>query len=159
MCVDQVSLNITTATKTVTRTFTVTPTITRTYTITPTLTVTPTATPSATITPTYTPSLTATPYFAPPGEAMAFPNPVTKGNQVFFSYSLTEPANIMVDIYNLAGVRVAHLEDRNRPALYSQAASWDITGVAPGIYLYKVTTDSITGKKTVSKVKKLVIAR
>jgi hypothetical protein len=158
LLVKNVSLLIVTATKTITPTTTPTYTITPTRTITLTPTATMTRTPTYTITPTSTHTLTVTPYFAPIGEAITYPNPAT-GNQVKFMYSMTEAGNVMIDVFNMAGIRVAHLEDRNKQGKFNQVTTWDITSLAPGVYVYKVTMDSFTGNHTVSKLNRIVVAK
>lgn len=155
---DKISLLVITATKTTTPTITPTPTVTPTRTITKTFTITPTITPTYTITPTISPTSTITPYAVPGGEAMAFPNPAA-GDSVTFMYSLGEPADIDVDVYNVLGRKVAHLEDKNQAGLINRRTTWDIRGVAPGVYLYQVTVKTLSGQVTKLKLKRLVIAK
>lgn len=156
--IDDVSLDIITATKTITPTITPTRTVTRTPTITPTRTISPTITVTSTISPTITPTPTITPYAVPGGETVVFPNPAA-GNSVTFMYSLGEPADVSVDVYNVLGLKVAHLEDRNQAGLINRRTTWDISGVAPGVYLYQVTIKTLSGQMTRLKMQRLVITK
>lgn len=155
---DAVSLDVITATASPTPTITPTRTVTRTPTITPTFTITPTITVTSTISPTISPTPTITPYAVPGGEAVAFPNPAA-GDSVTFMYSLGEPADIDVDVYNVLGRKVAHLEDKNQAGLINRRTTWDISGVAPGVYLYQVTIKTLSGQMTRLKMKRLVITK
>lgn len=155
---DDVSLDVITATPSPTPTITPTRTITRTFTITPTRTITPTVTMTSTISPTISPTPTITPYAVPGGEAVAFPNPAA-GDSVTFMYSLGEPADIDVDVYNVLGRKVAHLEDKNQAGLINRRTTWDISGVAPGVYLYQVTIKTLSGQMTRLKMQRLVITK
>jgi hypothetical protein len=156
--VDDVSLLCTIATKTPTPTITPTMTISPTLTITPTVTITPTITQTYTQTPTFTPSLTMTPWMVAAGDVIAFPNPAT-GSVVNFMYSPTAVSNVKINIYNLAGLRVARLEDSNKGTTGSQITTWKIQNVAPGVYLYSLTMESAGGSSLTTKMKKLVITR
>ncbi len=160
MFLDDVSLIVvTTATKTATPT--ISPTRTPTSTITQTLTITQTSTitPTYTITPTPMPTSTVTPWILPvEAEAVAFPNPTT-GDQVKFMYSLSEPARIFIDIYNLAGFKIAHLEEKQQPRQSNLVTTWDIRDVAPGVYLYKISFGTLDGRRRTGKIKRLVVAR
>ncbi len=160
MFLDDVSLIvITTATKTATPTISATstpsPTITKTLTITPTRTITPTYT----ISPTLVPTSTVTPWSLPvEAEAMVFPNPAT-GDRVKFMYSLSEPAHVFIDIFNLAGFKIAHLEEKQQPAQSNLVTTWDIQKVAPGVYLYQISFETLGGRRRTGEIKKIVVAR
>ncbi len=156
--VDDVSLNCITATPTWTPTLTRTPTITRTRTATPTITLTATISPTPTISATITPTVTVTPVLVAPGRAVVFPNPAG-GDTVNFQYTLEHPAKVTIDVFNLMGFRVAHLEDPGRPAGGNQVTTWDIRNVAPGVYFYRLALEAPDGRRTEFERKKIVIAR
>jgi hypothetical protein len=158
MLVDNVALWCYTATKTVTPTYTATPTITKTATISPTITVTSTITPTLTITPTITQTLTNTPWVVKGGDVTVYPNPAN-GGQMNFLYSPAAASHVKIDVYNLAGLKVAHLEDTNKAGAANQVTTWKIANVAPGVYLYQLTLEDINGISTTSKMKKLVITK
>jgi len=158
MHLDNISLDVITATKSATPTITLTFTKTFTYTITPTYTVTPTITPTYTITPTITKTMTITPWPVPGGDAIAFPNPAS-GDQVTFMYSLGAPADISIEIYNLRGYKVAHLEDNNKSAQINRKTTWDIRHIAPGVYLYQVIVKSTDGRISKNRMRRVVITK
>lgn len=155
---DDVSLNVITATITPTPTYTITPTVSQTATISPTNTITPTITETATITPTISPTPTTTPWAVPGGDVIVFPNPAA-GDSVTFMYSLGEPSDVDIDVYNLLGYKVAHLEDKNKAALINRRTTWSIKDLAPGVYLYQVTIRSQSGQVQKNKIRRLVITK
>lgn len=160
MLVDDVSLitgpiATATATPTITKTNTPSPTPTFTSTITPTWTVTPTIS----ITPSVTKTITLTPWFVQPGNIAAYPNPAN-GNQVRFIYTTQQAiTSTTIVIYNLAGLKVSTLTDGPKPAGINQLTTWDISNVAPGVYLYRLTVEADGGYKHQTKFKKLVITK
>jgi hypothetical protein len=156
--IDNCSLPCTTATKTATPTMSPTFTITKTSTITLTPTPTPTITVTFTITPTITKTLTITPVVIPAGEITAYPNPAM-GSVINFMYSPTAVSNVKIDIYNLAGMKVAHLEDKNKGTTNNQVTSWNIQNVASGVYLYTLSLEGADGTMTTTKMKKVVISK
>lgn len=147
-----------TASPTATPTFTFTPTWTPTVTVTPTYTITPTISATYTITRTVTKTRTITPVAVLPSDAVAYPNPAT-GSKVVFMYTPPyDMATIQIRIFNLAGMRVAVLDDGQKPLMDNQTTTWNIAGVAPGIYLYQVVFTAPGGRTTESKFKKLVVS-
>ncbi len=156
--IDKISLDVITATKTNTPTITPTYTETPTLTITPTFTITPTITQTRTITPTITLTATVTPWAVPSGDVIVYPNPAA-GDSVTFMYSLGEPADVNIDVYNLLGYKVAHLEDKNKPGLINRKTTWDIKDLAPGVYLYQVLIRTQSGQVQKNKIQRLVITK
>lgn len=160
LLVDDVSLivnSIATATQTCTHspTSTHSPTITKT----PTLTITRTITPTCTITPSITQTVTLTPWHVQEGKVIAYPNPAN-GNEVRFVYSAFQAMNaVQIDIYNLAGLKVATLKDGPKSEEINHETTWAINEVAPGIYLYRLTLEADGGYKSETKFKKLVITK
>jgi hypothetical protein len=84
------------------------------------------------------------------------PNPAT-GKVVNFGYSLNAPAHVYIDIFNLMGYRVAHLEDKNQAGQANRITTWNIRNVAQGVYFYKVILEDSSGKRTELKTERLVI--
>jgi len=149
-----------TVTSTATPTATVTPTVTRTATATvsATHTATPSVTPTATISATYTvtPTITTTSTPVPLEKVAAYPQPAT-GDRVYFYYPLRQPGRVYIEIYNVAGEKVATLQDEKASAGNGRTA-WDIGRVAPGIYLYRVQIES-AGQAQITGWQKLVIVK
>ncbi len=102
---------------------------------------TPTASPTPTLTPLEaTPTVTVTPTRAVDFhglKALAFPQPGR--NQITFMFDLKERTQVKIEIYNLAGERVARLEGdltETTPVLI-----WNSRPVASGIYLSRIFWD------------------
>jgi hypothetical protein len=168
-----------TATSTATPSYTVTPTRTVTPTATPTGSPTRSATPthSATTSPTVTPTHTATdtptptvtrtitPYFSPTvsptpiaptlAEIIAYPQPAA-GDTLFFGFTLPFPGQVKIEIFNILGEKVKTLEDKGEAGFWNGA--WNLRGVAPGVYLYRVHLEGIKDTYR-SGWKKLVVVK
>ncbi len=137
---------------------TVTPSITRTSTATPTYTNTPPDTPTATPTITPTPSITPTltPYAPGKDEVITYPSPA-RGPDIWFYYHVAGPAKVRIEIYNVLGEKCKVLEDQAAGAGYCRTR-WDITAVAPGVYLYRLSMETSRGVREY-EVRKLVIVK
>jgi hypothetical protein len=117
-----------------------------------------TRTATATITPTYISTLTATitPFTTDPNLVVAYPVPA-KGPQAWFPFYLAGAGRAQIHIYNVAGENVATLtEEYAAPG--RKYKSWDIRGVAPGVYLYRITMEDTSGSRT-SDLKKMIVVR
>lgn len=154
-----------TFTQTYTRTRTVTPSYTRTTTPSPTSTITPshtdtqtlTVTCTKTLTCTRTPTTTLTPWAVTAGEVVAYPNPA-RGGRVSFQYTLAAESRVRVEIYNLAGFRVANLEDSHQSGGINRITTWNLQGVAPGVYTYRLLFETPGGERSETRLKKLIVA-
>ncbi|MBD3348356.1 MAG: T9SS type A sorting domain-containing protein [Candidatus Eisenbacteria bacterium] len=83
------------------------------------------------------------------------PNPFRAGTSI--AYGLPRPSDVRIDVYNVAGRRVATLVDREMPAGW-HTASWDGrdsggNAVAAGMYFYRIDA----GTRTASR--KMVLVR
>lgn len=147
-----------TPSRTSTSTFTATPTSTRTptYTVSPTITQTSTVTTTATPTGTPTASATLTALVIGDKEVLAYPAPA-RGNEVWFYYLADGPGKAQIEIYNVVGEKVAMLEVPVAAAGY-QTTRWDISHLAPGVYVYKAKLQSARGVKK-SNVYKLSVIK
>ncbi len=111
---------------------------TPTSTITPTMTVTPRSitTPTSTITPTVTAISTVaqTPYHINifSSVILAYPNPAH--DKVNFALQDPDIDKVVIDIYNLAGDRIAQIKEANP----GRSITWQATNISPGIYLVQV---------------------
>lgn len=79
-----------------------------------------------------------------------YPNPA-KGDAVTFKFLLSDKAGVSIDVYNVAGEKVAALSRGNCPAGVTSEIVWDIKNIASGVYVYKVKAESASGSKTVTK--------
>lgn len=147
-----------TRTPTPTRTFTPTRTHSPTFTISPTSTVTPTITLTSTPSPTViaTATTTPSPFVLSAETVLAYPVPAT-GDELWFSYSTSGPADATIDIHAVTGERVHSLSDQ-APAAGVRRVRWDITGVAPGVYLYRLLL-RYPDKSIASKFEKFVVIK
>jgi hypothetical protein len=64
-----------------------------------------------------------------------YPNPFNASTTI--RYNLTETSNVVIDIYNLLGSKIATLQDGEQSAGQHQVI-WDASDVASGTYFYKV---------------------
>ncbi len=141
-----------TFTPTATTTPTLSVTTTHTQTITPTSSYNQTSTITPTQTQTHTPihTLTSTQttsgwpsYITLDRDVIAYPNPAR--GRVIFAWEEAGVDKINIDIYEIAGNRVAALQQSSPP---SNTLIWDVGDLAPGIYLYRI---SITKNGVVKK--------
>ena len=68
-------------------------------------------------------------------------NPVTR-----IKYQLPEVCHVTLEVYNLAGQKVATLVDGLQEA-GTWAVPWDATGIASGVYFYRLSTDGATATR------------
>jgi hypothetical protein len=87
---------------------------------------------------------------------VAYPQPAS-GNRVYFWYALEGPAKVGIEVYNVSGERAAAWEEDHAGTGYARS-TWDLTGVAPGVYLYRLRFESAKGTRT-TEWKKLVIVK
>lgn len=163
-----------TKTFTVTWTFTTTPTITHTYTCTPSSTISPTPTISPTVTQTKTATITRTitetvtrtvtitqtgtmtPYVLANTEVICYPAPAV-GREAWFYYHVTKPSDVKIEIFNVLGEKALVLADHHDELGYRRTR-WDISAVATGVYLYRLSITNADGTQT-SGFKKMMIVK
>ena len=76
---------------------------------------------------------------------------------MYFYYPLEGPAQVKIEIYNVAGEKVVVLEE-DQAAPGAGRTAWDIRDIAPGIYLYRIRFEYASGSRTTGW-KKLVIVK
>lgn len=79
-----------------------------------------------------------------------YPNPA-KGDSLTFKFYLAYKAYVRIDIYNVAGEKVARLEQPNCPAGSVTELVWNIKNIASGVYQYRVEATSASGSKSLIK--------
>lgn len=85
------------------------------------------------------------------GESVyTYPNPA-KGDTVTFKFYLADKAYVSVDVFNVAGEKVARLEKPNCPAGIVSELAWSVKNIASGVYQYKLEARSASGTKSVMK--------
>lgn len=161
-----------TQTRTATATVSATPTISETHTVSPTSTDTPiasathtgTATGTATRTVTCTGTVSLTPTVtptggyaqAPAGESYVYPQPAADVLNII--YSIDSTADVMIYVYNAAGMPVADFINTSMPG-GSNKAVLDISGFARGVYYYVIRTKDLSGKTVNFKPDKFLVLK
>lgn len=79
-----------------------------------------------------------------------YPNPAT-GTTLSFKYYLGDKADVVIDIYNVAGELIARLEQQNNPAGIVSDIAWNISGIASGTYIYRIEARSDSKTKSIKK--------
>jgi len=79
-----------------------------------------------------------------------YPNPFNPKTDIRFS--LPQPANVRLEIFNIIGQKVATLVDRHMSA-GSHSVTWDGSSVASGIYLYRLQAGDVVVSKKMMLVK------
>ncbi len=67
------------------------------------------------------------------GSVRVYPNPL-HGDQVTVRFVLGQPADILLDAYDLTGRRVASLQTRGTPGAGGNEVLWNLAGLSPGLY-------------------------
>jgi len=79
-----------------------------------------------------------------------YPNPAT-GGKLNFKYYLGDNADVTVDVYNIAGELIAHLANPGGQAGLFSEIEWNMSGIASGVYIYRVEAKSASGSKDIKK--------
>ena len=87
-------------------------------------------------------------------EVYTYPNPAT-GDTVTFKVRVAYKSYVKVDVYNVAGEKVAALEKADCPAGQASELVWNIRGIASGVYVYRLEAQSSAGSRSV--IKKLAV--
>lgn len=87
----------------------------------------------------------------------SYPNPAT-GNTVTFKFLLGDDSAISINVYNVAGQRIAHLEGSGLGGVASEIA-WDTIGIASGTYIYQLEARARRTGKMEMISKKLAIVK
>ena len=84
------------------------------------------------------------------GAVYTYPNPA-RGDSLTFKFYVAYKASVAIDVYNVAGEKVARLTKENCPAGLTSEIAWNIRDIASGVYVYRVQAESASGRKTVTK--------
>lgn len=84
------------------------------------------------------------------GEVYTYPNPST-GDTLTFKFRPSYKAHVSIEIYNVAGEKVAVLEKANCPGGAVSEIAWGIRNIASGVYIYSLKAESAAGSKRVTK--------
>jgi outer membrane protein assembly factor BamB len=83
-------------------------------------------------------------------EVYTYPNPA-RGDTVTFKFRVAHKAYVRVEVYNVAGEKVASLQKADCPAGQASEIAWDVRGIASGVYVYRLEAQSSVGDKSVTK--------
>lgn len=83
-------------------------------------------------------------------EVYTYPNPA-RGDTVTFKFRVAHKAYVRVEVYNVAGEKVASLQKADCPAGQASEIAWDVRGIASGVYVYRLEAQSSVGNKSVTK--------
>ena len=83
------------------------------------------------------------------GAVYTYPNPA-KGDTLTFKFYLADKASVTIDVYNVAGEKVAALSKSNCPAGMTSEIVWSVKNAASGVCVYRVQAQSFR-LKTVTK--------
>ncbi|MBZ0201312.1 MAG: T9SS type A sorting domain-containing protein, partial [Ignavibacteriaceae bacterium] len=85
-----------------------------------------------------------------------FPNPFNPATKI--KYSLPVSSSVNVSVYNSLGELVSELVNKSQPAGYYEL-NFNASGLASGIYIYKIEALSIDGLKNFSDIKKMMLVK
>ena len=83
--------------------------------------------------------------------AAPYPNPFR--DQTRFAVTVQQPQRVRVEVYDLLGRRVAQLFDGMLTAQHRRDFVFDATGLATGLYVYRVSGETFDRQGTVMRVK------
>ncbi len=83
-------------------------------------------------------------------EVYSYPNPA-RSDTLTFKFRTAYKSNVTIDVYNIAGEKVARLEKSDCPAGLTSEIVWNIRRIASGVYQYKVEAESAAGSKFLIK--------
>lgn len=72
----------------------------------------------------------------------AYPNPLAKQTTVTFNV-VTEEAHVSLDLFNVSGARIQNIYTGPAKALYEYALNFDASGIAPGVYFFRLTGSNV----------------
>ena len=79
-----------------------------------------------------------------------YPNPA-KGGILTFKFKPAYEAFVKIDVYNVAGEKVAKFEKAGCQAGVTSEIQWNIENIASGVYIYIVEAASAAGSKKITK--------
>jgi photosystem II stability/assembly factor-like uncharacterized protein len=85
-----------------------------------------------------------------------YPNPFNPTTLI--KYSLPFNSNVKIDVYNTLGEKVKELLNEQRNA-GSYSVSFNSTGLASGVYFYKIVATSLDSKSEFRDIKKMVLVK
>ena len=87
---------------------------------------------------------------------MCYPNPIRA--QATIGYSVTSGCHVNIGVFDIAGKRVRQLLNGTTETGYHEVV-FNVSGVAPGIYLCRMTATTLSGETLFTKVIRLEVMR
>ncbi|MCP4228993.1 MAG: T9SS type A sorting domain-containing protein [bacterium] len=91
-------------------------------------------------------------------KVFAFPNPCYDDKTRFYFY-VTEPSNIVVEIYDLKGRLVGELSGNSDGYDLDSFLEWNASGVAPGVYIFSLSANAASSSVTCNVRKRFALLR
>ncbi len=92
-----------------------------------------------------------------------YPNPFNSSTTFTFQHNLTQPVDVKINIYTIAGRKVQELEEKNINEkfvkIYWNGTDGDSDQMANGTYLYKLIVNTTNGEFTQSVIGKMAIIK
>ncbi len=92
-----------------------------------------------------------------------YPNPFNSSTTFTFQHNLTQPVDVKINIYTIAGRKVQQLEEKNINEkfvkIYWNGTDGDGDQMANGTYLYKLIVNTTNGEFTQSVIGKMAIIK
>ncbi len=85
-----------------------------------------------------------------------YPNPFNPSTVI--SYSLPSDSKVKLQVFNALGEVITTLVDETRNAGV-QTIKWNASNLASGVYLYRISAESISDSKKFSSVKKMILMK
>jgi hypothetical protein len=85
-----------------------------------------------------------------------FPNPFNPTTTIY--YDLPSESKVTIGVYDILGREVAKIVNETEPAGY-QSVRWDARNVASGAYIYRMIAQPLSGARSWTNVKKMVVLR
>ncbi len=85
-----------------------------------------------------------------------YPNPFNPSTMI--NYALAFSSNVRIEIYNVLGQKVRELLNEQKNAGY-YSVNFNTTGLASGVYLYRIEAKSLDGKSEYRDTKKMMLLK
>ena len=79
-----------------------------------------------------------------------YPNPA-RGDTLTFRFLPADNSDVTIDVYNVAGEKVARLAKDSCPGGVTSEIVWRVANVASGVYVYRLEARSPSGTKSITK--------
>jgi len=85
-----------------------------------------------------------------------YPNPFNPSTKI--NYAIPMESKVKIQVFNILGEVVTTLVDQVVPA-GNHSLKWDASNLTSGVYLYRITAESISGNESFNSVKKMILMK